>query len=71
MVAAASDGALSALAEGAIERGGGYLLAHIDDDDYPALWRGKSLFTPHNIVRASVLGAAYRWTTEFAQHDGV
>jgi halimadienyl-diphosphate synthase len=67
MVAAEADPTLRALAKEALGQGGPYLCEKLEQSEHPALWRGKSLFTPHNIVRAITLGAAHRWLTQFAE----
>jgi len=65
MTAATADASLRALAQDAIARGGNHLCERLGEAEFPALWRGKGLYTPHNIVRAITLGACYRWITEF------
>lgn len=61
IVASERDPALRSIARPAVERGGTYLADCFDEPRYPALWVGKSLYTPQNIVRAIVLGALARW----------
>jgi halimadienyl-diphosphate synthase len=34
-----------------------YLQAHLDDEDYPALWIGKCLYMPCPVVRSAILMA--------------
>lgn len=38
-----------------------FLMAHINDTSYVPLWISKGLYTPHNIVRATILSALYQY----------
>lgn len=38
-----------------------YLTPHITDERYTPLWIGKSLYSPHYVVKAAILGAMYRY----------
>lgn len=44
-----------------IERGAEYLYTRTNFDDLTPLWIGKSLYTPPNIVKASILSALYTY----------
>jgi halimadienyl-diphosphate synthase len=61
LTAAEHDAALSRTLDDTIERGGQYLLSRFGDENHPALWLGKALYTPPNIVEAIILGALYQW----------
>jgi len=54
------DPSMEAILVDAIQRGLNYLLSRLDDHNYPALWIGKSLYTPPNIVRAAIVSALLR-----------
>lgn len=56
----------------AAQRAAAYLAQRVREEDGPALWRGKALYRPHNIVRAIVLSALYRWATgmNHVEHTG-
>lgn len=41
----------------ALRRGAAFLTERFDDTDYPELWIGKGLYTPHAIVRSAVISA--------------
>ena len=36
-----------------------HLRLHYNDNQLSSLWIGKSLYTPHNVVRAAVLSALH------------
>lgn len=38
-----------------------YLIPHITDERYTPLWIGKSLYSPHYVVKAAILGAIHRY----------
>ncbi len=38
-----------------------YLVSHIHDKHYAPLWIGKSLYTPHNVVKAAILSALFSY----------
>jgi hypothetical protein len=38
-----------------------YLVQHLEADDLPPLWIGKSLYTPTNVVRSAILAALYSY----------
>jgi halimadienyl-diphosphate synthase len=38
-----------------------FLMPHISDERYTPLWIGKSLYSPHYVVKAAVIGAMYRY----------
>ena len=59
-VAGESDPGLGVVLADAIQRGASYVADRVDDRDYPALWIGKSLYTPPLIVRAIIISALYR-----------
>lgn len=40
-----------------LEMGAQYLQARIETETYDALWIGKCLYTPHNVVRSAILAA--------------
>ncbi len=44
-----------------IKRAADYIYAHTDLDHLPPLWIGKTLYTPPNIVKASILSALYTY----------
>lgn len=46
-----------------LESAANYLMAHFDDDHYPAMYIDKCLYMPRNIVRATILGALYNYLT--------
>jgi halimadienyl-diphosphate synthase len=54
------DPVARALSLEALDRGTTYLWERFGDLQYQALWIGKSLYTPHHIVRAAVIGALAR-----------
>lgn len=54
------DAPLRALTASALEGGVAYLADHLSERGYPALWIGKSLYTPINVVRATVLAALHQ-----------
>ncbi len=60
VAAAEADTGVRALAMDAIERGAAYLEDHFGEREHPAMWIGKSLYTPPNIVRAIMIGALWR-----------
>lgn len=54
------DPSMRVNAEPAIRRGVAYLQERLEDRSYPALWIGKSLYSPPNIVRAAIVSALLR-----------
>ncbi|MCL4250316.1 MAG: hypothetical protein KJ065_19355 [Anaerolineae bacterium] len=44
-----------------LERANAFLRKHVQNPSYTPLWIGKSLYTPHLVVKAAVLGALYRY----------
>jgi halimadienyl-diphosphate synthase len=61
--ASAGDPALQRLTERPLAQGALYLAAHwdqIQDRQYPALWIGKGLYAPYNVIHAIVLSALVR-----------
>lgn len=57
VVGGRADPSLRALSAEAVDRGVRYLADHIGEEEHPALWIGKTLYTPRNIVRAIVIAA--------------
>jgi halimadienyl-diphosphate synthase len=57
--ASETDAVLRAVTATSVERGAAYLREHLDDGPPPALWIGKSLYTPPNIVKAIFLRTLY------------
>lgn len=56
------DPAATASMTPAADRGAAYLTQHFGEGGHPALWRGKSMYRPDNIVEAIILSALYGWT---------
>lgn len=44
-----------------IKAGVAYLLRHLNDVEYPEQWLAKSVYTPKNLVEASILGALHSY----------
>jgi halimadienyl-diphosphate synthase len=38
-----------------------FLMPHVTDERYTPLWIGKSLYSPHYVVKAAIIGAMYRY----------
>jgi halimadienyl-diphosphate synthase len=49
-----------------LESAAQYLTDRFDDTHYPAMWIGKSLYTPRNVVRSAVLSALYSYREHMA-----
>jgi halimadienyl-diphosphate synthase len=60
LTAGQQDGALGTLCDASLSKGRRYLIDRFDEEDHPALWIGKSLYTPRNIVRAIILSVLFR-----------
>lgn len=54
----------------AATRGGSYLSEHRHDGNRPALWRGKALYRPDNIVQAIILGTLYNYARRVERVEG-
>jgi hypothetical protein len=57
IAAGADDVGLLAVTAPAVQLGREYLRAHYEERRYPALWVGKGLYTPADIVHAAVIAA--------------
>ena len=44
-----------------LDRAYRFLVERLDITDYPELWIGKALYTPHAVVRSAVIGALFRY----------
>ncbi|MEA2639739.1 MAG: hypothetical protein QOF51_1133, partial [Chloroflexota bacterium] len=61
LTAMGADAALIPMVADALRNGTAYLRDGLDQRDYPALWVGKTLYTPPTIVRAVILSVLLRY----------
>ena len=57
------DRNIQPVAKAKIKAAAMYLDSHVEDNTYSPLWIGKSLYTPHYVVKAAILAALYAYQT--------
>ncbi len=55
------DRTVNRVDQGVLDSSAQYLMLHLNDGHYAPLWIGKSLYTPHNVVKSVILSALFSY----------
>ncbi len=55
------DRTVNRIDQASLDSAAQYLMLHLTDKHYAPLWIGKSLYSPHNVVKALILSALFRY----------